>query len=264
MSTAEIQVKHLSVAYGKKNVLHNIDISIAKGEFIGIVGPNGSGKSTLIKAISAFLKPSFGKILLQGNDTQNIKREEMARMLSVVPQHINIHFPYRVYDFVAMGRHPYQSIFSLTDDKEEKKHVNKALEITDTKHLANRSVLQLSGGEKQRVILAAALVQDASILLLDEPTASFDLHYQIETYNTLKKLNQDQQLTILAVTHDLNIGSLFCDRLLMISEGRLVADGTPDEIVTPEMIEKYYKIKIDHGISENTGRPFIVPTGKEV
>lgn len=262
MLQPEIAIKHLSVAYAKKNVLQNIDLTIQKGEFVGIVGPNGSGKSTLIKTISAFLPPTFGKIEIQGKDTQKIKRVEMAKTLAVVPQNIEIHFPYRVYDFVAMGRHPYQTIFSLAEDKDEKAEVEKALEITDTKKLQNRSVMQLSGGEQQRVILAAALVQNAGILLLDEPTSSFDLHYQIETFNTLKKLNQKQNLTILAVTHDLNIGSLFCDRLVFISNGHLVADGSPEEIVTNEMIEKYYGINVDHGISESSGKPFIVPTGK--
>lgn len=260
MKKAIIEIRNLRFSYGQTEILKGVDLSIRESEFVGIIGPNGSGKSTLIKNLSGFLEPDEGEIYVAGRKLEDIDRREAARLMAVVPQEFSFFFPFSVHDFVMMGRHPYQSLTSFSTE-EDRLIVNQAMEETDTLRFKDRSVLELSGGEKQRVVLAAALAQNTGIICLDEPTSSLDLHFQLEIYSTLKRLCGARGLTVVGVTHDLNLGALFCDRLIMLVGGETVLDGPPEEIITPGNIARYYGVEVSIGINERSKKPFIVPIG---
>lgn len=238
-----------------------MDLDVESGSVIGIVGPNGSGKSTLIKILAGIIEPQEGKVEIDGQPLSAMRRKAIARLISVVPQQTVFHFPFSVFDFVMMGRHPYQSMTPF-ESTEDHRIVKEALEQTGILHLAQRSVLELSGGEKQRTVLASALAQHTQLMLLDEPTASLDLRYQVQIHKALVRLSKEQGLTVVVVTHDLNLGALFCERMLLMKEGRIVADGPPVSVCDPQVIQEHYGVQVIGGINEATNSPFILPTGK--
>lgn len=256
-----LAAEQIQFSYGDLKVLQDLDLVFEKGSVTGILGPNGSGKSTLIKILAGILKPDSGRVLIENREITSLKKEQIARKISVVPQDVIFHFPFRVFDFVMMGRHPYQN-FTPFETLEDHKTVNWALEVTDLSKLKERSVLELSGGEKQRTILASALAQTTPIMFLDEPTASLDLNYQVHIHQIIADQVKNIGLTVVIVTHDLNLGALYCKRLVMMKEGRIVADGTPKEVCNKEIVEKYYGVKVAGGINEITKTPFILPIGK--
>ena len=263
MEKEALTVKNLAFGYDRTEIIKGISLSVRRGEFLGIIGPNGSGKSTLIKLVSGYLKPTSGEVSLFGRHLSTIRRREAARLAGVVPQEMGFYFPYKVEQFVQMGRHPYQGL-TATETDEDRRFVRQALEATDTYRLKNRSVLELSGGEKQRVILAAALAQNTEILYLDEPTSSLDLHYQIEIYDILKRMNAERNLTVVAVTHDFNLGALYCDRLLLVADGKIVADGPPSKIIEPGLLGKHFKVEVECVIRKDSDMPFVIPTGRKI
>ncbi|HPQ70582.1 MAG TPA: ABC transporter ATP-binding protein [bacterium] len=262
MRNEAVTLKDLRFGYGKREIIKGISLSIGKGEFVGIIGPNGSGKSTLIKMMTGFVNPDHGEVLLCDKPLHKIGRRKAARLAAAVPQEMVFHFPYKVGEFVKMGRHPYQGL-TETENETDRRIVKDAMKATNTLSLKGRSVAQLSGGEKQRVVLASALAQDTQLLFLDEPTSSLDIHYQIEIYEILKKMNEEKGLTIAAVTHDLNLGSLYCDRLVLLVGGKIVADGPPDRIVNPATIREHFNVEVEGGIRAITKAPYVVATGRK-
>ncbi len=262
MDENALNITNLGFGYGKADVIKNVGLSVSRGEFVGIIGPNGSGKSTLIKLMTGFLKPREGKVSLFGRDLKKINRRQGAKIAAVVPQELNFHFPYKVEDFVLMGRHPYQGL-ARTETDEDRKITRTAMKETGVHHLRGRSVLELSGGEKQRVILAASLAQSTRLLFLDEPTSSLDLHYQIEIYSILKQMNRASGLTVVAVTHDLNLGALFCERLVLLADGKISADGPPEDIITPDTISRYFNVNVECGLRRDSKTPFVIPVGRK-
>lgn len=258
---AQLTAEAIRFSYEDTPVLHGIDLALDKGSLTGIIGPNGSGKSTLIKLLAGVLRPDGGRVRYAGSDLASLRRRQIARRISVVPQEVIFHFPFRVFDFVMMGRHPYQKLTPF-ESEEDFRIVAWALEQTGIETLKHRSVLELSGGEKQRTVLASALAQEAPVMLLDEPTASLDLRYQVQIHKILRRLAREKELTVLLVTHDLNLGSLFCDRLVMMNQGRIVADGTPAQVCTEQIVREHYGVDVTAGVREGDGRPFILPTGK--
>jgi iron complex transport system ATP-binding protein len=221
-------------------ILAGLDLDVAAGAFLGIVGPNGAGKSTLLHLLSGALSPDRGEVSLLGRPLKSWRRREAARKIAVVPQSEPWTFAFRVEEVVLMGRTPYVSgIFSVESDA-DREVAHRALEAVGISGLAGRALDQLSGGERQMVLVARALAQEPGILLLDEPTTSLDLAHQQQIFRLLGKLNAEQGLTVVTVTHDLNLAALFCEELAVLHEGRIAARGMPESIMTAETLGAVY------------------------
>jgi iron complex transport system ATP-binding protein len=235
-----LEVDKLSYSYDEKKILNDISLNVTKGEFVGIIGPNGGGKSTILKNLYSALQPDSGTVLLDGEDLYKIKAKKAAKVLGVVGQENEVPFDFKVEEIVAMGRSPHKRLFD-GDTKEDYEIVMNALKLTGMADMAKRSFSRLSGGEKQRVIIARVLAQQTDFLLLDEPTNHLDINYQLQMFDLVKGLG----VTVLSAIHDLNIAALYCDRIYVLKEGNLMKAGTPEEILTPEMIFEIYGIKAD-------------------
>jgi iron complex transport system ATP-binding protein len=237
-----IQTENLIFAYKDKPVLDGLSLSIQSGEMVGILGPNGSGKTTLLKIFSAILS-GRGEVKLNGRAIETYNKRELSRIFAVVAQENQIHFPYTVAEIVLMGRASFHSPFAL-EGKRDLEVARASMEFTDSLSLSDRYLHELSGGEKQRVIIARALAQEPQILLLDEPSAFLDLKHQVQILALMRQLNREQGLTIVAALHDLNLAALFFRRLVMLRDGRVYRDGPPKEVLTENTIEEVYGIRV--------------------
>jgi len=251
-----LSATNLTCGYDGRAVLRDVSLTLRRGDFLGVLGPNGCGKSTLVKALSGVLPVWSGTVTLFGRDLGTYARREVARRLAVIPQDIVPFFAFRVWDIVLMGRTPHLPRLRR-ESQRDYEIAYRALEQTDTRHLRDRPVTELSGGERQRVIIARALAQEPEILLLDEPTALLDLNHQLEIFELLHNLNTEHELTILCVSHDLNLAAEYCDRLLLMHEGRIVASGSPEEILTVEQIAHVYGAEVDVHANPISGRPHV-------
>ncbi len=230
----------IKMEIGNNQILKGVSIDSKSREFIGIIGPNGSGKSTLLKCIYRTLKPNNGCIMLGRQDISKMSVKESAKKLAVVAQHNYYNFDFSVGEVVLMGRSPHKKSLE-PDNSEDYDIVNESLEKVGMLGFKNRSFSTLSGGEQQRVILARALAQQTPCLILDEPTNHLDIKYQLSLLNIVKSLN----LTIISAIHDLNIASMYCDRLFVMKNGRIVGMGTPQEVLTKEFIKEIYDIDVE-------------------
>ena len=230
----------IKMEIGNIQILKGVSIDSKSREFIGIIGPNGSGKSTLLKCIYRTLKPNNGCIMLGRQDISKMSVKESAKKLAVVAQHNYYNFDFSVGEVVLMGRSPHKKSLE-PDNSEDYDIVNESLEKVGMLGFKNRSFSTLSGGEQQRVILARALAQQTPCLILDEPTNHLDIKYQLSLLNIVKSLN----LTIISAIHDLNIASMYCDRLFVMKNGRIVGMGTPQEVLTKEFIKEIYDIDVE-------------------
>lgn len=223
--------------------MKNISLEIKDGEFLGLMGPNGSGKTTLLRCIMRYLTPEDGAVLIDSTPLHTMKEKELARLFAVVPQSSNLDFSFTAYDIVMMGRLPYANSRFMGESESDAQAVREAMERTDTWKFSTRPFNSLSGGERQRVIIARALAQKPRILLLDEPTVFLDLSGQFEIMDLLRDLNREG-LTIIAVLHDINLASRYCERIALLNEGRLESLGTPDQVFTPENIMRIYDLDV--------------------
>lgn len=252
-----LKTEDLWFSYGDgEDILKELNIIIENGEFAGIIGPNGSGKSTFIKNVSSIFEPDHGVVYINGSRVEKLSSQDLARRMAVVPQETAINFDFTVYDLVMMGRNPYQNRWGRTRE-EDRQRVEEAMALTDTRQFYDKNIDQLSGGEKQRVIIARALAQDPDILLLDEPTSSLDINYQGEIFDLLSYLNRERDLTILIVSHDLNLSGQYCQRLILLEEGRIHSTGSPEEVLTEQNIADVYKASVIVENNRLTGRPSI-------
>lgn len=242
--------------YGRTDVLRSLDVSVTTGEFVGLIGRNGCGKSTLLRVLTHVLACSQGEVTLEGRDIRKWSALERARRIAFVPQQESAYFDFTVRDIVLMGRYPHRKRGGLTDT--DFAIADSALRQTDTLALAERPVTQLSGGEHRRVLLARALAQDAPLLLMDEPTAHLDIAHQAEIMQTAHTLAHTQGRGVLAALHDLNQAAEFCDRLVLMLEGKVVADGTPEQVITPENLREAYSADAEIETNPITGRPYIL------
>src|SRR3989304_1290639 len=215
-----LNVDGIECRYGSVKVLEDVSLSVKEGDFVGILGPNGSGKTTLLKSISRTLKPHRGAILLNKADIYSLKSVEVAKQLAVVPQDSNIGFSFAALDVVLMGRNPHMTRFQLESTKDIAV-AKRVMTLTNTWHLAERPINELSGGEKQRVIIARALAQEPKILLLDEPMTHLDIINQLEIMDLVKDLCSKQGLMVLAVFHDLNLAARYCTSAIMLKKGKI-------------------------------------------
>jgi len=235
----KIEAQNVWLGYSHKEVLKDVSFEVAPGELVGLIGPNGCGKSTIIKALTRIISPFRGRILLDGQDISSVPRQELSRMLGVVPQMPLLPSAFTAFEIVLMGRNPHLGLFQY-EGQRELDIAWSAMERTMTRHLARRRVGELSGGEIQCLLIARVLTQETSAILLDEPTANLDIGRQIGILNLIKSLCREKNLTVLAALHDLNLASQYCDRLVLLNNGRIHAWGTPTEVITPHNISEVY------------------------
>ncbi len=245
-------------AYGPVPALRGFSLTIAPGAFVGVVGPNGSGTSTLVKLLSGYLRPQRGRVTLAGRDLAHLSPRDRARRIAVVPQDTPVTFDYTALEVVLMGRSPHLSMLGV-ETARDVAIARAAMGQTGTAAFQGRSLGALSGGERQRVLLARALAQQTPILLLDEPTAHLDVNFQIETLRLLRALHAERGVTVLAVLHDLNLASLYCDRLVMLMAGQLAAEGPPGAVLTADRLEAVYGARIWCEVHPVTERPYVLP-----
>ncbi len=257
-----ISARQLEFSYNGDPVLQDLSFSIGNGEFVGIIGPNGAGKSTLLKLLNRILPPGRGEILLDDKKLSAYSRKALARLIGFVPQEFTTAFNFSVMDIVMMGRFPHQGVFGL-ENEADYRIASESMAATDCYSLRKRNFLTLSGGERQRVVLASALTQQPRILLLDEPTNALDLRHQIHFYRILRKLQQEKGMTILSVTHDVNLAAQFCRRILVIKSGRLIADGPVQEVLQQRILQPVYDTPIRVVPHPESGLPVILPGFQE-
>jgi iron complex transport system ATP-binding protein len=238
-------------------VLHDVCLEVAPGEVTGLIGPNGSGKTTLVRVASRGLRPHQGEVRVQGLDPYALSARQAARLVAVVPQELNAAFDYSVLEMTLMGRSPYRSSWGGGGDWAQ---VRDAMAAANVQHLAERGMGELSGGERQRAILAQALAQDAPVLLLDEPTTHLDMRHVVEILTLVRRLARAQGKAVLAIFHDLNLASAYCDRIYVLSEGRVAAAGLPAEVLTRELIRDVFGVDAEVTVGGATGRPAVVVT----
>jgi len=241
-----------------RDVLRRVSIKVGRGELVGILGPNGSGKTTLLKILGGGLSPQSGRVTLEGRPLSESTRRQIARRIAYVPQDMHVAFDFKVLDIVLMGRFPHLGAFTLEgpDDLVIARH---ALESTGTAGLEGRPFSTLSGGEKQRVVIASALAQSPQILLLDEPTASLDIGNELEVQALLRRLNADGAVTMVLSTHDLNLAAALCHRLVLIKDGMVLAAGRTADVLTPAGIRALYGVDADVHEHVRAGHLTVVP-----
>ena len=257
ISAAVIRVKDLWCGYPGHPVLKGISFSVEKGEFLGILGPNGSGKTTLLLALSGIVPTQGGEIELLGLPLGRLKHRERARHMAVVTQDPEVRFPFTCKEVVQMGRYPHQKRWQL-DSVQDAHAVGEAMVLTDTEMLAERLITAVSGGEKQRVIMAKTLAQEGTLLLLDEATSAMDIHRKLQIFKVLEKLHEDEGMTVLAVLHDVNLAALFCHRIIFLKDGQVIADGESNAVLIPEILEAVYQTRVHIQEVPGTGKRQVV------
>lgn len=236
----KIELQKVCLGYGRHTVVRDITLQVRPGEMVGLIGPNGCGKSTIIRAISRVISPTSGEILLDGKDVSRIPRRDLARWLGVVPQVPLLPSAFTAFEIVLMGRNPHLGLFQYEGPK-ELAITWRAMARTATQSLAGRRVSELSSGEIQCLLVARVLAQETKVILLDEPTANLDIGRQVEMLDLIKQLCRENNLTVLAALHDLNLAAQYCDRLILINKGGIHAEGTPAEVITPRNIKEVYR-----------------------
>lgn len=236
----DLTVKDLSVKYSEKEIVKKVSLETSDNSFVALLGPNGSGKSTLLRSIYRVLKPSGGIILFDGKDSEDISNRKLAKEMAVVSQMNNLNFDFTVKEIVMMGRTPHLNILQSESSKDYE-IVNSALEDVGMEDYGNRSYTSLSGGEKQRIMLARAIAQEPKLLILDEPTNHLDVRFQLQILTIVKNLG----INVLAALHDLTLASQFCDYLYMLKDGEIDSQGKPDQVLTKEVIKRVYDIECE-------------------
>lgn len=252
-----IEVERLSTGYNHAFQMQDISFRMEAGEFFGIIGPNGSGKSTLLKALSRVIKPAGGKAVIHGKPIEEYSIQSLARIMAVVGSEAHFGFPFRVIDVVLMGRLPFLGrlgAYSAHDFEVAEESLRK----TESLVFRDRLIHQLSSGERQRVLLARALAQEPKILLLDEPTAHLDMHFEVGIFRILKSLHETERLTVLTVSHNLNLVSEFCGKLIVLNAGKCARIGTPAEVLKPELLRDIFRIECDVTTNPFSGAPSIL------
>lgn len=239
--TTLFTLDNVSFAHGPRTVIEALDLTIEAGRFHGVIGPNGSGKTTLLDLLCGLTRPRSGSITFKGRDLSTIPRRELARHIALVPQEFRLAFDFTIRDVALMGRHPHIPRFAGPTVL-DLKCTDEALAAMDLTPLAERLVTQVSGGEKQRAVVARALAQDTEVLILDEATASLDISHAIKIMRHAKRLTRDSGRTVIAAIHDLNFAAAYCDHLILLHQGRLAACGPPRRVLTPEHLAAVFEL----------------------
>jgi iron complex transport system ATP-binding protein len=247
----------VTAGYGRRTVLHELSLVAPPGEVTGLIGPNGSGKTTLVRVASRGLRPTAGSVRVDGRDPYGHTARQAARWVAVVPQDVQLVFDYSVLELVLMGRSPYRSAWGRGGPGDWAR-ARRAMSEANVSHLADRSMGELSGGERQRVILAQALAQDAPVLLLDEPTTHLDIRHVVDFVTLVRALARSDGKAVLAIFHDLNLASAYCDRIFAMFDGRVVASGPPGSVLTRRLMADVFAVEADVAPAGATGRPAVM------
>jgi iron complex transport system ATP-binding protein len=253
---ALLEVRELAVAYGSRLALAGVDLELRSGSVVGLLGPNGAGKSTLVRALSG-VAGFAGSVKVMGDDLRTLARKELARRIAVVPQEPRFDFPFSALEVVVMGRHPHLGGLAF-ESAADLAIARQALERCGALHLAQRPIDQLSSGERQRIVFARALAQQAPILLLDEPASFLDLRFQVELFDRVREL-ADGGTGVVAVLHDLNLAAEYCDRIVLLQAGRVVAAGPTAEVLTYKNLTAVYETEIYVDLNDITGALVVTP-----
>ena len=261
-----LQASNISFAYPQRRaavhrVLDAVSLEVARGTVVGLLGPNGSGKTTLLRIMAGVLQPQSGRVTIDGRRIEQLTRRDLARRIAVVPQETHSAFDFSVIDMVLMGRYPHLGTFEL-EGANDQAIARDALAATGTSALEARPFATLSGGEKQRVVIASALAQSSDVLLLDEPTAALDLGYQFEITALLRRLNAERGTTMIVSTHDLNLAAALCERVVLLKQGRVVAHGETEATLTAENIRLLYEVDADVQFHPLAGHLTVVPIAR--
>jgi iron complex transport system ATP-binding protein len=252
-----LKVSNLFGGYHKQAVIKGVCLDIKEGDFIGVIGPNGSGKSTLLRLMSRALVRQKGAITFEDKDIDRINLKEFCRKAAFVAQETLINFPFTVLEIALMGRIPFLKRLA-SESKNDFLLAENALLLTDTLHLKEKEISELSAGERQRVIIARALAQEPVLLFLDEPTSHLDIGHQIQILDLLRRLNREKKLTIVMVLHDLNLASEYCSRIILLSDGEVFKEGVAQEVLTYQNIEAVYKTVVVVNNNPLNSKPYVV------
>lgn len=255
-----LEARGLGFSYGENSVLEDVSLDLRRGEMVGILGPNGGGKSTLLRLLSGVLEPKRGEVRLHGRPLREWSRPEIGRTVAVVPQDTHIEFPFSVTEVVLMGRAPHLAGFAFETERDIEV-ARRAMERTGVTELGGRTIQEVSGGERQRVILARALAQEAEVLLLDEPGAFLDIRHAVEIHDLLRELPREGK-AVLCVLHDLNLAALYCDRVALFAGGRLVRLGPPAEVITYAAITQVFETEVYVDRNDITGAVNVLPLSR--
>lgn len=248
----KLAIEHVFYTIKGASIIHDVSMNIKAGQFIGVIGPNGSGKSTILKIASRIMEPNDGLIRLDGQHLYELSPKKVAQEMAVVSQETSLTFDFSVEEIVWMGRHPHKKLFQ-SDSEKDREIVQESLERVGMKGYEERSFMSLSGGEKQRVLIARALAQQAKLIILDEPTNHLDIRHQLQLMDLVKTLN----VTVLAALHDLNLASVYCDYLYVIKNGQVVMYGTPEKVLTTDRIREVFGVETEIIIHPVTKKPHI-------
>ena len=253
-----LRVENVSFAYRDQTVLDGLDLEVRDGDRVGVVGPNGSGKTTLIRLVSGVLPPGGGRIQVDGTDLADLSRRSRARLVSVVPQSPQLPLSFSVMELVLMGRNPHLKLLQW-ERQSDIEVALRAMELTETRHLAGRALATLSGGERQRAVIAMALAQESPLMLLDEPTSSLDLAHQVSVMDLVRDVQEKQGGAVLVAMHDLTLAALYCHRLVLLADGKCFAQGPPEVVLTRENISRVYGSDVHVLSHPRGGTPVVLP-----
>jgi iron complex transport system ATP-binding protein len=252
-----LEVSGIACGYDGGDVLTDVSLRLAPGDFVAVAGPNGSGKSTLIRAMSRVLRPRRGAATLEGADLYELPARRSAQAIAVLPQETSLEFEFTCEEIVLMGRAPHLGRFE-TETERDRAVVREAMERTSTWDLRHRAIIELSGGERQRVLLARAFAQEPRVLLLDEPTSHLDLTFQVQILRLVRALRDEKKTAVLASLHDLNLASAYADRIVLLSRGRVVATGSPRDVLTEAVLRPVFGDELTVRPHPDTGEPLVL------
>ena len=255
-----LDIKNISLNFRDKSILSDVSFSVSAGDFFVVIGPNGAGKTSLLKVLAGLQKAQKGMVTIKDKNILNYRRRNLSQIMAIVPQHIEVGFPFTVADTVIMGRSPHLGILGMEGENDF--HIaEEAMKFTDVSHLTDRKLFQLSGGELQRVIIARAICQQPEIILLDEPTTALDPAHQLKIMDLMEKFRREHGTTIIMVSHDLNLASMYGDRVLLLKSGRVVKTGDPKSVLNKELLEDSYgcRIQIDESPLGGVARVTPIP-----
>ena len=255
-----MEARKLSLAYDSQVIIEKLSTTITTGEITALVGPNGCGKSTLLRGLARLLKPQTGEVLLDGNAIHSLPTKELAKQLGLLPQGPTAPEGLTVYELVAQGRYPHQGFFQQWS-LEDERVTQEAITVTNMIEFADRPLDTLSGGQRQRAWIAMTLAQKTPFLLLDEPTTYLDIGYQMEVMELIEQLNKERQMTILLVLHDLNQAARYSQRMIVLSQGEIVADGAPEAVLTQRLLAEVFKVRANIVTDPDSGSPVCLPYG---
>jgi iron complex transport system ATP-binding protein len=250
-------VENITAGYDQRPVLRDVSLRVAPGEFVGLIGPNGCGKTTLLRVLSGVIPTMAGRVLVADSDVRQINRRKLARIMACLLQDFSIDLSFTVRELVLMGRAPHLPRIG-SETPRDFEVAERAMALCDVSHLADRPITEISGGERQRVLIALCLAQEPRVLLLDEPTSHLDIGHQLSVLDLIARLNRQTGVTVIAVLHDLSLAAEYCQRVLVLNAGRTAALGTPAEVLTAEMISTVYGANVLIERNPLSGKPHIV------